>query len=326
MSQAISCTFYRGSWDNQGQRVDTTWDRLAARLLRHEEGNKDGPALSVATFSGIRRNENLVARSMVALDIETSGTTGEVPISFADMAAYLTARRVRAVAWSTHSHAVDGPRYRILMPLSAPVPWQPEIDPFLSAACAAQLRCHGVSDPSKFGAASLFFLPRHPPGGLHCAQLIDGDPIDTGLLLTMATTMAERVAQDEAEIAARRRANAMPPEILARIEAYNASHPISEALARYGYQREGNRWRSRYQHGQGATTILADGSAWVSFSASDADAGVGSKPSRASSQCAAWGDSFSLLVHYEHRGNFRAALATLPASTSMDAMESTDAT
>jgi hypothetical protein len=193
--------------------------------------------------------------------------------------------------------------------------YQPDIDPFLSAAAACQLRCHGVADPSKFGAASLFYLPRHRDGFPFNYATIAGEPVDSGLLITMATTMAERVAQDEAEIAARRRANAMPPEIMARIEAYNANHAIPDQLARYGYRRDGMRWRSRYQHGIGATSVLPDGKVWTSFSQSDADAGVGQKPMRPSSQCACWGDAFALFVHYEHAGSFRRALAALGDAT-----------
>lgn len=308
----LACTFYRSSHDNEGVRVETTWPRLIDRLSRHEQGDKDGPALACATFNGLRRNANIIARSMIALDIEASKTTGEVPITWDAMADYLVAKRIRAFVWTTHSNTVRDPRYRILMPLSEPVPFDAMTDTFLSEAAAAQLRCHGVSDPSKFGAASLFYLPRHPEGGHFGYAASAGDPIDTGLLLTMATTMAEKVAQDEAEIAARRRRNAMPPEIMAKIEAYNARHPIAERLTTYGYRREGNRWRSPLQHGQGATVILPEGNRWVSFSQSDADGSVGASPMRASSQATAWGDAFALAVRWEHGGSFRRALASLP--------------
>lgn len=321
MPDTISCTFYRDAHDNLGRRVETTWDRLIERLSRHDVGTKDGPALTCATFNTgqdrwgkavTRRNDLLVARSMVALDIETSKTTGEVPITFDAMADYLAVRRVRAACWTTHSHTLSEPRYRILLPLDAALPYDLMTDAFLSAAAAAQLRCYGVSDPSKFGAASLFFLPRHASDAPHAWRIVDGEPVDSGMLLTMATTMAEKVAQDEAEIAARRQRNALPPAITAKIEAYNAEHPIAERLAAYGYRREGNRWKSPLQHGQGATVILPEGKRWVSFSQSDADSNVGARPLRSSSQATAFGDAFQLFVTWEHRGSFRSALASLP--------------
>lgn len=311
MPDAIACTFFAASWDRNGTPVVASWDRLAARCARHLIGNKDGPALAVATFNGPRGNASLVERSMVALDIEASRTTGEVPIDPVAMAGFLAARRVRAVIWSTYSHTPAEPRYRVLLPLSRPLPYRPDVDPFLSAAAALQLRCHGVSDPSKFGAASLFYLPRHVQGHEHFSQIIAGDDTDADMLLTMATTLAERVAQTEAEVAARRRANALPPAVSERIQRFNDAHPLPELLARYGYVRDGTRWRSRYQHGQGATSVMPDGRVWTSFSGSDADAGVGQRPARPSSQCACWGDAFALFVHYEHGGNFRAALSAI---------------
>jgi hypothetical protein len=44
---------------------------------------------------------------------------------------------------------------------------------------------------------------------------------------------------------------------------------------------------------------------WCSFSQSDMDAGLGQV---ASSKDVIFGDSFSLFLHYEHGGNFRAAI------------------
>lgn len=312
MPDGIACTFYRASWDRDGVRAFPTWPQLVARCTDHRQGDKDGPALACATFNGPRGNASLETRSMVALDIEANPRTGELPVSFDNMVSLLTERRVRAVCWTTHSHTPDAPRYRILLPLSEPIPYQPDIDPYLTASAAAQLRIFGVCDPSKFGAASLFYLPRHGPEGVYKAQEITGQPADTGLLLTMATVTAQGVAQDQAAVAARRAANALPPEITAKIASYNASHPLPEQFVRYGYVREGNRWKSRFQHGIGATSVLPDGMTWTSFSESDAANGVGMRPAKPSSQCACFGDCFSLYTFYEHHGNFRAALASLP--------------
>ena len=310
--ETLPCTFFQASWDRHGIRAEPTWRALVARCSDHREGDKDGPALACATFTGTRGNANLESRSMVALDVEANPRTGEVPVSFSDCVDTLSAKRIRAVCWTTHSHTPDAPRYRIVMPLSDPIAYQADIDPYIAGSCAAQLGIHGVCDPSKFGAASLFYLPRHKPDSVdHASAAIEGDALDVGMLVTMATTVAEGVAQDMAAVAARRAANALPPEISARIVAYNETHAIADRLALYGYQRDGMRYRSRYQHGIGATTILPDGKQWVSFSESDAAAGVGTRPARFSSQCACWGDAFALFVHYEHKNNFRRALEAL---------------
>jgi hypothetical protein len=310
----IAFTYFASSHDRNGQRFETPWDDLCARLGNHRVGEKDGPALAVATFSGPRGNANVTTRTMVAFDVETNPRTGEIPGRFEVVASAFAMRRQAAFLWTTHSHTPDAPRYRVIMPLSAPIPYDAECDPFLTAAAAAQLQFYGLADQSKFGAASLFYLPRHPADALAFqVQKIAGTPIDVGYLLTSATTIAQGVAQDEAQRLAARRAREMPPELMAIIRGYNEAHPIAACLVRYGYRRDGNRWKSPHQSvaSQGATTILPDGSTWVSFSESDAAAGVGNRPFKRSSQCACWGDAFGLFCHYEHAGSFRAALDAL---------------
>lgn len=309
---SIECTFFRDSHDRWGQRVATTWDKLAERCARHDEGTKDGPALSAGLFDGPRGNATLTHRTLVALDIEEHRTTGEVPIAAQEMADYLTVRRIKSVLWTTHSHTADKPRYRVVLPLAEPIAYVPDIDPYIAAAVAAELRCAGVCDASKYGAASLFYLPRHAAGAPYWWSNNGGEIMSNGRLETAALMAAQRIATDEAEAAALRRAHALPPEVMERINGFNNTHAVPVLLDRYGYQRDGTRWRSRYQHGQGATSVLPDGKVWTSFSESDAQAGVGQRPARPSSQCACWGDAFALYVHYQFRNNFRAALAAIP--------------
>lgn len=306
-------TFFRDSHDRDGVQVDVPWAQIAERCTRHEIGPKDGPAICAGVFSGTRLNANLVGRTLVGLDIETSSTTGEVPVPVDAMVDYLTARRVQCVVWTTHSHTTEKPRYRVLLPLEAPIPYQPDIDPYISAAVAAELRCIGVCDQSKYGAASLFYLPRHPPHAEHKAVSIAGLLMSNARLETAAFVFAQRIAQDEAERAAMRRAQALPPEIVAKIAAYNETHSLVAELERYGYRRDGMRWKSPLQspNSQAATSILPDGKIWTSFSESDAAAGLGQRPARPSSQCTCWGDCFSLYTFWQHRGNFRAALNSL---------------
>lgn len=298
--------------------MTSSWQALAQRLSIHQEGEKDGLALTCAAFKrdvlpgyGIRGNANLLSRSLIALDIETSTATGEVPVPLPAVADYLAAKRLAAVLWTTHSHTPEEPRYRVLMPLSAPFPLPDELDPFLAAITAANLELTGVADRSKHGAASLFYLPRHKPDAAFEVRVLEGEPIDLPELIAVATMTADMDAQEEAMQAALRRTYELPPELVEAIEAFNDAHPLPLMLARYGYQRQRNRWKSRYQHGQGATTILPDGRTFVTFSDSDAQAGVGTVPHKRTSQCSAWGTAFDLFKHYEHRGNFRQALAAI---------------
>lgn len=314
-------TVFRDSHDRWGRPVTSTWQALAQRLDRHEEGEKDGLALCCASFRrdvlpghGIRGNANLLSRSLIALDIETSRDTGEVPPPLDAVADFLAVRRLSAVLWTTHSHTEAEPRYRVVMPLGGAFPLPDDVDPFLPAIVAAQCELTGVADRSKFGASSLFYLPRHRPGAPFASRIVEGNPIDLPDLVAVAIMTADMEAQDEAMRAALRRTYELPPELAEAIEAFNDAHPLPQMLERYGYQRQRARWKSRYQHGQGATTILPDGRTWVTFSESDAAAGVGTRPAKRTSQCAAWGTAFDLLKHFEYRGNFRAALAAIRES------------
>jgi len=305
----ISLTYFADSHDRQGRQFTAPWADICARIV-HKIGEKDGPAIACATFNGPRGNANLVQRSAIALDVETS-RDGEVPPSFEFTVNGLKTRRVRSFCWTTHSHTPEAPRYRVLLPLPVSLPYDREIDVALSAALASDLALYSVCDRSKFGAASLFYLPRHREGSEFAAVAIEGSPVNVGKLQTSALNIAQRVEASAAEAAARRAANALPAELQALIEQYNATHPLIDRLPAYGYHRDGQRWRSRYQHGQGATVILPEGTGWVSFSETDAAEGVGRRPARSSSQCACFGDAFSLYVHYEHYGSFRAALESL---------------
>ena len=97
---------------------------------------------------------------------------------------------------------------------------------------------------------------------------------------------------------------------LSPIERFNAENPIAALLAKYGYARRGNSddYRSSEQtSGSFATRDFGDH--WVSWSASDSEAGLG----KAAIGGGCFGDAFDLFVHYEHGGNTDAALSAIQA-------------
>jgi len=312
-SLVISATMFADAHDNVGRSFTTPWEKLAERLSRHDEGTKDGPALACATFNGRRGNSALVARSLIALDVESSKTTGECPPDPRDVESLIRTKRLASVIYTTHSSTPDAPRYRVFFPLSRAIPL-PDADAiaadmFAVPTVAAQLSLAGVCDRSKFGASSLMFLPRHPVGSIsHYAATTPGDPINAPELMAIAQMVSEKVSADEAKVQAMRARNALPPEILQVIDDFNSRHPLPEMLAKYNYRREGRRWKSPNQAGAGGTVILNDGKTFVSFSASDADANVGARPLRASSQAACFGTSLDLFRQYECGGSFREAI------------------
>ncbi len=312
MVTKVSFTYFANSHDRDGRPVTAKWETVAQRLCVHREGDKDGPAIAAATFSGTRSRANLIARTLVALDIETNKMTGAVPPDPQVIVDLLTQKRLASVLWTTHSHTPAAPRYRVVMPLSAPLDCAElgEADPFIAATAAAQLGLCDVCDTSKYGASSLFYLARHVPGATFQAHVVEGEPIDAGQLRAVAIMVAQNEAMTAAEKAAHRARSGLPPEIAETIRTFNEQHDLREMLTRYGYVREGGRWKSPFQavQSQGATTILPGGLIWATFSESDAQMGLGARPAKASSQCGAWGDAFSLLTYFEHNNNFRAAL------------------
>ena len=69
MRTPIHCTFFRDCRDRYGRAVAVSWSKLAARCICHEEGEKDGPALTCCTFQAgqPRGNRSVVTRTLVAL-------------------------------------------------------------------------------------------------------------------------------------------------------------------------------------------------------------------------------------------------------------------
>jgi RecA-family ATPase len=123
-----------------------------------------------------------------------------------------------------------------------------------------------------------------------------------------------RLAAEQAEIARRERDRQRAerrqkfPDQVSPVDAFNADHSIEDLFARYQYERRGSshHYRSRYQTSHSYATQNF-GTHWVSLSGSDAAAGVGRQKSLGEhSYC--WGDAWDLWVHYEHRGDFDAAV------------------
>ena len=117
-------------------------------------------------------------------------------------------------------------------------------------------------------------------------------------------------AKAEAEARAGRerrkaKASADPGGAMSIVEAFNANHDLTAELERHGYSRkgQGRDWRSPYST-TGSYAVRAFDGFWISLSASDAAAGIGNTaPSGARI-----GDAFDLFVHFDHAGDFKAAV------------------
>jgi hypothetical protein len=225
---------------------------------RREDDEKDGPNFVPARFKlepdgrRVRRlKANVLARTAVALDVETNSDTGEVPPSL-DAAV----GRVRDAGWAgivytSHNHTTAAPRYRLVLALSA------ELDPDLPAVevVADRLKLADVLDTSKVGASSLFYLPSCPPDQIddHAAEVIDGEPINADWMRQAAgAILAERRAEQEriaaaahAEAEARRQAKiasgSNPDDSL--IEKIRGKLDLEHILLAHGYDKCGAKFR-----------------------------------------------------------------------------------
>ncbi|MEL6388493.1 MAG: virulence-associated E family protein, partial [Pseudomonadota bacterium] len=118
-----------------------------------------------------------------------------------------------------------------------------------------------------------------------------------------AREAAEReAAEAQRQRAERRREQASEGE--SPVETFNARHSVAQLLDRYGYkQGGGDDWRSPMQT-SGTYATHDYGNHWVSLSGSDAAAGIGKETPNGYRQ----GDAFDLFVHFEHNGDFKAAV------------------
>lgn len=238
----------------------------------------------------------------------------------------------RDAAWLIYSTANSRPgnkRWRIVLPLEQSTTfddWHDAQNAFFNF-----MEVSGVPmDRAMDRAAQPVFLPNVPRQHSSGEPLRDGngDPLyyerkhsgtnapglslERGAVGAGITALRQKRAEDDkAREMMRRDAEARKAQRpradndgISVMEEFNRSNSIANLLELYGYTqspRHGEDWRSPHQEGDSyATRIMGD--AWVSLSMSDAAAGVGA---RCKSGC--FGDAYDLFVHYDHKGDHKAA-------------------
>ena len=241
-----------------GDPENTTWGAFTDVFSWRREGEKDGPNFIPSRFRleadgrQVRRlKRNLLARTAIALDIETTGTTGEVPPTLGEAMARAHALGFAALGYTSHNHRLENIRYRLVFPMSAEIALEipaPEI-------IAQRLGLRGALDESKIGAASLFYLPSCPYGALdlHQTIVIHGEPIDAAsiteagrVILAARQAEADRIAAEgQIEAAARREAKIAagfnPEDSL--IEQLRSRFDLDSVLRSHDYDKAGTKYR-----------------------------------------------------------------------------------
>jgi hypothetical protein len=241
-----------------GDPEQTTWGEFTSIFQWRREGQKDGCGFVAARFKRepvgrqVRRlKANLLARTAVALDIETDKKTGEVPPSPEDAIGRMEALGLACLLYTSHNHTPGNTRYRIVTPLTTEI--APELPAPEIMAVAPGLR--GALDDSKIGAQSLFHLPSCPYDtlDLHQTIVIPGAAIDAtwmveraGALLAARQAAADRIAAEaQAGAAARREtkisAGFNPDDSL--IEKLRSRFDLDSVLTSHGYDKVGTKYR-----------------------------------------------------------------------------------
>lgn len=249
-----------------------------------------------------------------------------------------TARKI----YSTSSSEHGARRWRTVVPLAEAVPfaeWSLACDAFYEF-----MQSRGCKmDTSLSRAAQLAYLPNVPktrrnsdgsPKFFECS-VYDGKALslkDSFVRKAMDALKAQREADAVALAFARAEAKAARERRMAQrgdgadtnvIDAKNASCSLTSYMLEKGYEPSpdsGQDLRSPYQSSASYATRVFDDAYWVSLSGSDAAAGLGA----ASKSGMRFGDLFDLFVHFEHGGDFRAAVKSAAADLGLVNAPSTE--
>lgn len=233
---------------------------------------------------------------------------------------------VARLIYSTASSEPSSRRWRTLVPLAEPVPFDQWT--LICQAFNRHMAAHGCHmDTSLERAGQIAYLPNVPPerrkhDGTPKYFVIDakdgrGAGLDAGMVASGVAAVvqeleqqekAKQQAQAEAREARRRRVEARGATHEGSvIDAWNEKHDVVDVMLQHGYEQSPVSdvdWRSVYQSSGSYATRVVDGACWVSLSASDAAAKLGSE----SKSGARFGDAFDLYVHFDHGGDFVAAV------------------
>lgn len=232
-----------------------------------------------------------------------------------------TLGRVAMIIYSSSSATKDNRKWRALIPLKRPLAGE-EYGRYQALLFEALGECGITCDFALARTGQPIFLPNVPASKRDASGLpefyeygaVKGDRLnlDEHLISIAVKAQKEEEAKIKAEAdaarqkraeerAAKRAAN---PQQCDPVDEFNARHTVSDMLSEYGYTQLGasEQWHSPNQSTK-SYPVRDFGDHWVSMSGSDMSAGIGMQK-----DFYCWGDAFDLFVHYEHAGDFTAAV------------------
>ncbi len=169
------------------------WDAIADRLTTHEEReDKDGQGIICAEFHTLsRRAANVTAYTALMLDVEGKDAD-DLPPPPDEVSDRMRRLNMEGVIYTSHNHLTPpelnkgkpaSPRYRVVVPLSSPIP--PSDLPRQTDALAAALGLSAWLDPASRTISQFFYLPSCRPGAERFAERIHGEPWDAAAPLSL---------------------------------------------------------------------------------------------------------------------------------------------
>lgn len=233
---------------------------------------------------------------------------------------------VSMIVYSSSGASEETRKWRALLPLAAPITGAEYED--IQSAFFDLLRQHGiVPDGALARCGQPIYLPNIPMNKrgpdlqpkFYDFEIVRGRNVfltDSNPIMQEVERREEqrRLANEQAEIGRRHREQQRAerrlqhPDDANPVDAFNEAHSIADLLLKYGYERRGSsdHYRSRYQSSASFATQNF-GTHWVSLSGSDAAAAIGRAKSMGDNAYC-YGDAFDLFAHYEHQGDFKAAV------------------
>src|SRR5262245_4950033 len=162
---SIPLSVFENKDDNRPTRHEMAWHAFAQRLCKYDERpTKDGRAWSPVTYreGATRGKANVDLVHALVLDIDHA----PLPLDLLVEREY--------VAHTTFRHTPDEPRWRVVLPLSQPVPGANWPEFWLRANSFFG----GCVDPATKDSSRIFYLPSCPPGATHDVKQQHGRLLD----------------------------------------------------------------------------------------------------------------------------------------------------
>jgi hypothetical protein len=159
----------------------------------HVRPDKDGKLFAPATFNDTRSNGNFLSASGICLDFDNGQPSVESVLELFP--------GTLAVYHSTHSHTLDNPRFRVVVPLSRLVDVKEHARLILGVKSTIPLELMECIDLTCFERARSHYLPSCPPEQERHAFTghQDGAPMDADRFISMGA-VADPVEEPEQKI------------------------------------------------------------------------------------------------------------------------------